>query len=564
MPVLLRRSSDLPEPSAYDSWFAVTGARGRGAPEKRMGDVALHLEDAFNAVAPEWWRVGRELASGPGAELAYAPTCAAYGSDFGLMMAWCRWVRDLAATEQRCLVACDDPWLYRQLAAIPGVAAGKAPPLWPRALMLTARGWLARVRLIARLALTARGLRRQRATHAPGDPVILVYGHPRSTAHGDDAYFGPLMRRMKEVKRLLHTDCPAGRARELGADGRTASLHAWGPAWWRTPALMFALWRPTPEQRNGNWGWLVRRAAALEGGGAAHTMNAWQRLCHDSWLGAVRPRAVAWPWENHGWERAFCRTARQLGVATVGYQHTVIGPHQLNYAPATNVDGEASFPDTVACGGPAYRDQLAAWGVDPGRLSIVGSLRILAAESDAFDAAGPVFVALSARRSIARQQVAAVEEAAKSGFRFAVKEHPMYPLAVRESENVRRATGTVLEQRGVSGVLYSTGTSGLEALLAGLPTFRLLPEDEIAVDVLPDFAAPVIVTAETLVEALAQPPGRPNLDWDRVLAPVDWALWESLLGTSATAVASVGGEPPPSSAAVRGVTGQDRMLGTRG
>ncbi len=258
-------------------------------------------------------------------------------------------------------------------------------------------------------------------------------------------------------------------------------------------------------------------------------MNAWQRRCQEAWLARAHPSVVAWPWENHGWERGFCRAAKRLGVATVGYQHTVIGPHQLNYSPAANIDGTASLPDRVACDGPAYRDQLAAWGLPAERMVIGGSLRIGRGGGGAYDPEGPVYVALSARRSIAIQQVRAVEEAAKHGHRFLIKDHPMYPLDFRETDRVRRTDGAIGEQRSLSAVVYSTGASGLEALLAGLPTFRLLPDDDIAIDILPPFAAARPVTAGNLGRALAQA-GKPRpLAWERVLAPVDLDLWRRLL-----------------------------------
>jgi surface carbohydrate biosynthesis protein (TIGR04326 family) len=274
-------------------------------------------------------------------------------------------------------------------------------------------------------------------------------------------------------------------------------------------------------------------------------MNVWQRRCQETWLAEARPSVVAWPWENHGWERAFCRTARRLNVRTLGYQHTVIGPHQLNYSPATNADGDASLPDTVVCNGPAYRDQLIDWGVAPGRMVIGGSLRIGRPAGNAYDPDGPVFVALSARRGIARQQMAAVEAAAGQGFSFLVKDHPMYPMDIPENDSIRRARGTVAEQPSLSAVFYSTGTSGLEALLAGLPTFRLLPEDEIAVDVLPDFASTVAVTAGELAGALGSAAEPRPLAWEDVLAPVDWALWRRLFSTGAETAAASDQAPDP-------------------
>ncbi len=168
---------------------------------------------------------------------------------------------------------------------------------------------------------------------------------------------------------------------------------------------------------------------------------------------------------------------------------------------------------------------------DYGHLLVIGgSLRIGRVEGDFYNPEAPCFVALSARRTIARQQMQAVEAAAEKGFHFLVKDHPMYPLEIRETEHIRRATGTLTEQSSLSAVFYSTGTSGLEALLAGLPTFRLLPEDQIAVDVLPEFVSAQPVTAKGLAEALAGASRPAPVNWEDVLSPVDWNLWQRLLG----------------------------------
>lgn len=528
MPVLLRKSGDLPEPAAYRTWFPVTGACGRGSLDKKHPGLGPKLHAAFDNICRTWINVAAALGDAPGAELAYATTCAGYGSDFGLMMAWGRLVEDLAEEPETCLVVCDDPWLFRHLATLSGVAAGRAPSLWTATGRLRLRGLAARLRLGARLLWAVLTTRSQRGAADTGGPAILVYGHPQSTAD-DDAYFGPMLRKVPKLKRVLHTDCGPRRAKSLAADGRTASLHAWGNPW-RLPGLLWQRWRPRREHLQGPFGWLVRRAAEKEAGGGAHGMNAWQRYCQEAWLADTRPTVVAWPWENHGWERAFCRQARNRNVATVGSQHTVIGPHQLNYNPATNIDAEFSLPDTLVCDGPAYRDQLEDWGISPDRMKIGGSLRIKQIDGEIFDADGPCFVALSANQRVASQQIDAVKAAA-GRFRFLVKEHPMYPLTFEETDSIHRTDKTIGEQPSLSAVFFSTGTSGLEALLAGIPTFQLLPEDMIAVDILPDFLSAVPVTAGGLTDALGSAPKRPNVEWGDVLAPVDWDLWRQLLGT---------------------------------
>ena len=116
MPILLRHSRDLPDTTAYESWFPVTGANGKGAEDKRSHALGLRLEAAFNSISAGWWDIAATLADGPGAELAYAPTCAGFGSDFGLMMAWGHLTEDVAKEPQMSLIICDDPWLFRHLA----------------------------------------------------------------------------------------------------------------------------------------------------------------------------------------------------------------------------------------------------------------------------------------------------------------------------------------------------------------------------------------------------------------------------------------------------------------
>ncbi|MCH7935538.1 MAG: hypothetical protein IH994_00405 [Proteobacteria bacterium] len=546
MSVLLRHSGDLPPVEAYGVWYAVTGAAGKGADDKKLEDLARMLEAAFDAICPEWWAVARTLADGDGAELAYATTCAGYGSDFGLMMAWGRLTKQMARETEPCLVICDDPWLFRHLAVLSGVQAGKEPGLLAATLKYRLRGFLARSHLVPRLAWASLATRRQRPRAAKGGPVILVYGHPRSNAQGHDDYFGPMMSEIPALARALHTDCGTTQAAALSADGRTVSLHAWGNPL-QAVRLLLKRWRPTITHLSGSFGWLVRRAAEKEGGGAAHAMNAWQRQCQHAWLTHTRPAVVAWPWENHGWERDFCRRARRLGITTLGYQHTVIGPHQLNFSPTANKDGLDSLPDIIVCDGPAYRDQLLDWGVPAERLVIGGSLRIGRFEGGLYDPKAPCFVALSADHAIARQQVGAIKAAAAKGIEFLVKDHPMYPLDFEETENIRRTTETLEAQPALSSVLYSTGTLGLEGLLAGLPTFRFLPEDRIAVDILPGFVAVETVTAPELTDALAEAgknPSKPDpLPWEDVLSPVDWDLWRKLLAGGKPAAAP---EPAPS------------------
>ena len=228
MSVLLRRSNALPTPSAYQFWLSVTGTPPLDEPDRKLPGLARRLEDGFVAERETWWELGRALSAEPDGDIAHMPTAGAFGSDFGVMLAWSRLVGELAGNDDVTLVVCDDPWLFRHLAGIDGVKAGAPPALALETLRRRLRGFFARGRVALRNAMAARRLSSGRRMMKDGDSALLVYGHPASDANGNDAYFGDLMARHEALKRLLHTDCAAGQALELGADGRTASLHAWG------------------------------------------------------------------------------------------------------------------------------------------------------------------------------------------------------------------------------------------------------------------------------------------------------------------------------------------------
>jgi hypothetical protein len=516
-----------------DHWCAVAEAAGRLTDVPELPELSYRLHRAFDEVRETWWSVGHVLSGAPTGDLAHMPTGGAYGSDFGAMLAWSRVVAEEAAKPATCLVICDDPWLYRHLATLDSVRGDHAPPLWPRLLRLHLRGLLARMKVAARTAMAVLQLGAQRRRASTGAAYLLVYGHPESNAEGHDAYFGDLMRDMARLQRVLHTDCPPARARELACDGRTFSLHAWGsPLFCLTlPAMR---WRLPRLSRHGGLGWLIRRAAAFENSGGGPAMTAWQRHCQARWLAAVKPVAVAWPWENHAWERALCRAARAEKARTIGYQHTVVGPHQLNYSTRTNADGLASIPDIIVANGPAYAAELRAWGVPQDHLVIGGAFRFTRDQGSPHDPRAPLFIALSAVPAISRALIQAGIKAAKAGRHVLVKQHPMYPVNIPEARNVVETTTPLRRQEKLCGVLYSTGTSGLEALLAGLPTIRLIPDDRLALDVLPaNFTTASVSLANIehrLSDLLAQPP-RP-ISWDSVLAEPNLPLWRRLLDDS--------------------------------
>ena len=519
MTVILHHGGDLPPKDTYGKWLSIGAAADHLDPAR--------LEKSFDAVATSWLELGRLLGGVASASLAHAPSCATNISDLGVMKAWSLIVQEEASKPELCLVVCNDPWMFRHLSQLDGVDAGEPPPLTLAETKLFLRGIMARIKCAFGLFRKYIALRGQKKYAVPGAEVLLVYGHPTSTAEGQDGYFGALMTKMADVRRILHVDCDINRARELEAGGRTLSLHAWGRLR-DIPGLLFARWRPAPEHLTAADGWLVRRAACKEGGTAQGAMIAWQQKCQRRWLAETKPRVVAWPWENHSWERDFVRAARAAGVRTIGYQHSVIGPQMLNYSPASNPDGRASIPDHVLCTGRATREQLLDWGLPAQGLEIGGALRIPGIKELQADSSGPVFIALPFDGETARQMVAAAHTLTGRGFRFLVKDHPMSPCHFTPANGIERTDRPFFEHEGLRAVLYAATTVGLESALAGLPTIRFRPRGRLALNILPGDIDLPVADSENLEQVLIgiRPP---VINGGRVFSPASIEFWKRTL-----------------------------------
>ncbi|MDK9720602.1 MAG: hypothetical protein OEL53_05400 [Rhodospirillales bacterium] len=525
MPVLLCRSASPPR-AGFDYWCALTGAAepARLHQAMRLPGLAARLESAFDKSVDEWWNIAQALGQEPSSILAHTPSCAANISDFGLMLAWTHLVDEWAAGKDTVLALCDDPWLFRHLVQRPGVRRfSSAPALFWTETRLKLRGLLARLAAGNRFAGWARQLAKHSKSCPSDKPSLLVYAHPGSSAEGDDAYFGPLMKEVPELVRLLHVDGAPEMALPLCADGRSFSLHGFGNPGFARRLWKFR-WQPVMTDN-----WLVRRAAALEGATAQAAAIAWQIHCMVNWLDRARPKSVAWPWENHSWERVLARAAKTRRVPTIGYQHATVGWREWNYALHSNLDGLASFPDRIVTAGQASLNRLMRYGCPRHLLSIGGALRFQAPPAARHDPGAPVFVALPFDGDIARQMISALRPLAAQGKRFLVKEHPLNPVHIAAEAGIEPTPLRLGEVGAVSAVFYCLTTVGLEAVLAGLPTIRFLPEGKVPVDILPDGLQIPCADALSLADVLSAAKAPQPLDAGQIFAPADMALWAEML-----------------------------------
>ncbi|KAF0225653.1 MAG: hypothetical protein FD176_339 [Rhodospirillaceae bacterium] len=499
----------------------MTIALNCSGPDLRLSWITpSQFDHAFDQIGPVWRHAAKAMNDDASAVLAHAPSAAPNNSDLGVMMAWTRLIQGQPVPEQaNAEINCPDPWLFRHFSGLPQVqATGSRPGFWRLSLGLWLRGYAARLRFAWRTALACR---QGQATKVENAAAMLVYDHPASTAAGHDAYFGPLLNHVPGLYRALHVDAPASAGRRLHG---SVSLHAWGSPFYALFCLPFAKWRPSAAVSRGAWGWLIRRAAALEGGTAQAAAIAWQIHCQARWLRAARPKVVTWPWENHGWERALVRQARSLGLRTIGCQHSVVG-QQFNMS---NIAPDL-LPDLIATNGPSAYRQLLERDIPADRLVIAGSLRFTPSAGQNHDPAGPVFLAMPFDRRVAAQMIEAARPLSESGITVLVRDHPLFPVDFTATETLRRAPGPLQSSAGLRAVVYAATTVGLEALLAGLPVIRFIPSGCVAVDILPNSLRIPTADSAALVETVLTARQPPPLRWSDIFSPPDMDFWRGQL-----------------------------------
>ena len=494
-------------------------------------NIGQDLEDAFNTISSSWRDTALFLQSQPTADLAHMPTMSTYASDFGVMLAWLVVVENLAVSDDTIWIGCDDPWLYRALALLPGVTPVKAPRLLVQWAQLLLRGYLARTLAAMRVALAKWKTRHHRKTIPLSTNCILVYGHPESRPDGNDAYFSNLLNDVPTLLRIMHTDCAASLALALAKDKRTFSLHAWGHVL-SLLKMPFAKWRPDTQHLDSKIAWLVKRAAAYEGSGGSAAMTKWQMSCQASWLHEARPKSVSWPWENHPWERHFARQAREQGIQTFGYQHTVVGQHMFNQGADANIDGIRSLPDKILLNGPCYRDDLASRGIPQDMMEEIGSHRIGGNKLPNYGKNGVVFLALSNNPLFAKQMIDAARPLACSDMPFLVKDHPLSPYLFKDSHHFTHTQLPLDQLPPLRALIYCTGTTGLEGLLAQIPTIRFIPNGGIALDILPQSMQVTSVSAPNLAAIMKNLPIPETMNIEKLFPPPNLEKWRALFAAT--------------------------------
>jgi len=121
---------------------------------------------------------------------------------------------------------------------------------------------------------------------------------------------------------------------------------------------------------------------------------------------------------------------------------------------------------------------------------------------------------------------------AAHGKKIAIKQHPMYPVTFVENENLFRTETPMADFQKLSCVVYCTGASALDALLAGLPSVRLRFADQVSINVLPKNIGGAVADTDSISDFVNNPSQPSDIVWRDLFSPVDYGLWAKLLQTT--------------------------------
>lgn len=426
----------------------------------------------------------------------------------------------------------EDPWLHDALqeawrarpgAEVPGSGVARLATAW----RWRARGAAARGLYLARSVrgwLEARLRPPPASTRPDGTGVdVIVFAEERALrrAEFDDPYLGGLPRALEaaghRVTRLVFPDVPAtlrSRVRELrAARPMLADLP------FRSLFRVLAPWgaRGIPDATVGGVpaAWLLERARAEE---ARHLTIARALLVRDALAARYRrgpSRALIYFFENQPWEKVACQAAREAGVRTIGHQHASLPRFMLLHHLGEGDAATMPLPDRIVANGERAMRTLRESGYPPDRLVLGGALRY----ADATAKPPPPFpedprtilLGLPAERDAARAILRLVREAIDGlpDLRVIVRAHPDVPWSELDAPahpRIAPTDETWTAALARAGVVLASGTTSIEARLAGRPVIRVVFENRLDLDPLAgrDVDGVQVVGPDGLADALAR------------------------------------------------------------
>lgn len=410
---------------------------------------------------------------------------------------------------RRLLIVIEDPWLFRQLkdayANSSRVQFNGTPSVWPAYVRAVVLGVCARILWTMRLLYNF--LKQQwfwiwHARNSPMQAPVALYSYPQGRClRGADGWVDPYLGDLDKMLDKAGYSTIRFSPPEVGGFERALARRAryFSPLilWMGPVSLIRSLgaswrmvWPAEPSVEGLPIRWLLLREWQLDRWRSSYPLF---RIFFDSlskFLDVRRPKLVLYPYENQPWERLLVLAARQHAVPTIGYQHE--GPVSRFCLPYFHAAGEADWapiPNLVLVSGVYSRELLAAGGVPPNRLRVVGDIRhqYLWSHGNSVLASATgkprLLVALPLDLTLAQHLLHALKMAFPDGgctedVEFAVKPHPMHPVTNEMLGWPATIVAGTFEEalRDCVAVLYCGSVTGLEALVMGRTVLRYQSE----------------------------------------------------------------------------------------
>jgi len=277
-----------------------------------------------------------------------------------------------------------------------------------------------------------------------------------------------------------------------------------------------------------------------------------------SWLKKMNKEEITiiYPFENQPWEKMLCMAARDLNkkVKLIGYQHSTVPLLLLNHFLGAGECNDMPLPNLIAANSEYTLDLLNSAGYGETKLVNGGALRYEHLHQMADNLARrkkklkTVLVAFPYSVSQSQEMLLAVFNAFGSTdkHRFIIKPHPAVTLERLEIqlsswptnfEKTDKPIPEILKEADL--VIYSSGTIGLESLLAGVPVIRYCPEHTIGYDAMDAVDEQLVRRCsennlrQVVLSALNQKDNHPAkeaaLGARRFFSPVDEEAWKQIV-----------------------------------
>jgi hypothetical protein len=224
------------------------------------------------------------------------------------------------------------------------------------------------------------------------------------------------------------------------------------------------------------------------------------RYCSGKTISAFSLRTFVYIFENHMWEKMFCKVLKKESPATliVGYAHTVVNPMYTCYTTSDKERSQVPLPDRIVVNGPNAKSVLEKSGFPEHSIEVLGALRYSNLkkrpfEKKVFHENLTILVALSTSVSNSIEILCKIISSLGNvrDIKIIIKCHPTIPFEsifphignIPGNFDIRDdPVGDLLLKADV--LIYSESTVCVEALALGVPVINIKSDYTIDMNIL--------------------------------------------------------------------------------